>query len=489
MAAATPAFLASASPEVELPTYDRSSLSVGIVHIGVGGFHRAHQAMIIDRLLRRGWAREWAICGAGVLPVDRRMRDVLAASGGLYTLVEKYPDGSRTARVIGSIVDYRFGPEDPETVLARLCEPAVRIVSMTITEGAYHINAVTGEFNLDHPAIRADLVPDAAPSTAFGYLTEALRRRRDGGIGAFTVMSCDNMQANGSKTEHALTAFAEAKDPALAAWIHDQVRFPNSMVDRITPATTDQDRAELKERFGIDDPWPVVTEPFFQWVLEDKFSAGRPPHEDGGVQVVDDVEAYEMMKLRMLNAGHQALAYFGYLCGFTYAHEAAQDPAFAAFLLAYLHCEAIPTLRPVPGIDLDGYSRTLIERLSNAEIKDTIARLCARSSDRIPTFLVPVILDNLASGGSVRLSAAIVASWARYAEGVDERGRPIALDDLADSQRAAASRLREDPTAFLANRELFADLADSPRFVDAYTASLRSLWERGAYQTVVDLTR
>jgi mannitol 2-dehydrogenase len=334
-----------------------------------------------------------------------------------------------------------------------------------------------------------DLEAGATPATTFGYLTEALRRRRDRGNGAFTVMSCDNMQANGRKTQHALVTFAKAKDTELADWIAREVRFPNSMVDRITPVTTDQDRSELKDGFGIDDDWPVVAEPFFQWVLEDKFSGGRPPYERGGVQIVQDVVPYEMMKLRLLNAGHQAIAYFGALSGFRYVHEAGQDPVFAAFLLAYMHQEAIPTLQPVPGIDLDDYCRTLIERFSNSEVRDTISRLCANSSDRIPTFLIPVILDNLAVG-QIRLSAAIVASWARYAECVDEQGRPLVLADRrGESLRAAAARWRDDPTGFLADQELFGDLRNSPRFVAAYVDALKSLWTRGAYQTVADLTR
>jgi mannitol 2-dehydrogenase len=483
-----PALLASANSDVHKPSYVRSELTVGIVHFGVGGFHRAHQALVIDRLLNQDLATDWAICGVGLLPGDRRMQQVLQSQDCLYTLVEKAPDGTREARVVGSIVDYLYAPDDVEAVLEKLADPNIRIVSLTVTEGGYNISPVTGEFDLDNPSVVADLRPDAVPQTTFGLVTEAFRRRRDRGVGAFTVMSCDNIQENGAVAQRAFTTFARAKDAELAAWIERESRFPNSMVDRITPVTTDEDRTEIHEQFGVDDGWPVVAEPFFQWVLEDAFVAGRPPVEQAGVQVVEDVEPYELMKLRLLNASHQAIAYFGHLSGYRYAHEAAQDPVFAQFLLNYMNSEAIPTLRPVPGIDLDDYTHTLIERFSNAEVKDTIARLCAESSDRIPKWLVPVIKDNLAHDRPVRISAAIVASWARYAEGVDEHGQPIkVVDRLADSLTATAKTQRDDPTAFIRNRELFGDLVDHARFVEAYEEALDSLHSRGAHATVADL--
>jgi mannitol 2-dehydrogenase len=263
------------------------------------------------------------------------------------------------------------------------------------------------------------------------------------------------------------------------------VRFPNSMVDRITPVTTDHDRAEVRERFGIDDRWPVVCEPFTQWVLEDDFSLGRPPYEEAGVQVVRDVEPYELMKLRLLNAGHQALCYFAYLAGYRLVHEAAQDPLFRAFLRGYMDGEATPTLPPVPGVDLGEYKQTLIERFSNPEVRDTIARLCAESSDRIPKWLLPVVRRQLETGGPIEHSAAVVASWARYAEGVDEQGEPIEVADrLRESLMERARRQRQDPDAFIANRQVFGDLVDDRRFVAAYRSALRSLHERGARATL-----
>jgi mannitol 2-dehydrogenase len=467
------------------PAYDRSKLSAGIVHFGVGGFHRAHQAMYLDRLMNQGQALDWAICGVGVLPGDARMKQVMDAQDCLYTLVIKNPDGTREGRVIGSIIEYLFAPEDPEAVIEKMAAEQVRIVSLTVTEGGYNFHPVTGEFDAGNPAIAADLAAGAAPGTTFGLVTEALARRRSRGIRPFTVMSCDNIQGNGDVARKMFTAFAKLKDPELGAWVEQNVAFPNSMVDRITPVTTNEDRASIAEEFGVEDEWPVVCEDFEQWALEDHFPQGRPSFEDAGVQLVEDVEPYELMKLRLLNASHQGQCYFGYLAGYRYAHEVCQDPTFAQFLLDYMDKEATPTLRPVPGIDLDAYKHKLIARFSNEYVRDTLARLCAESSDRIPKWLLPVVRENLANDGDIHRSAAIVASWARYDEGIDEAGEPIAVvDRLREPLMAAAARNREDKLAFIANRELFGDLMDSPRFVAAYTAALDSLHAKGSRATV-----
>ncbi|KQU29708.1 mannitol dehydrogenase family protein [Rhodococcus sp. Leaf233] len=471
--------------DVAVPTYDRSDVTVGIVHFGVGGFHRAHQAMYIDRLLQQGQGSEWGICGVGVLPGDRRMKDVMEAQNCLYTLALKHSDGTWDTRVIGSIVEYLFAPDDAEAVIEKMAAETTRIVSLTITEGGYNFSATTGEFDVENPAIVADLVDGAVPATTFGLVVEALSRRKERGLKPFTIMSCDNIEGNGHIAQSTFTTFARLKDPALAEWIAAEGAFPNSMVDRITPVTTPEVIEELSARYAIDDQWPVAGEPFTQWVLEDNFTLGRPPLEDVGVQVVDDVTPYELMKLRLLNASHQALAYFGYLSGFRLVHEVCQDPQFAAFLLAYMDEEATPTLQPVPGIDLAEYKHTLIERFSNPEIRDTVARLCAESSDRIPKWLLPVIRKNLESGGEITRSTAVVASWARYAEAVDEAGEPIDIvDQLKDSLVPIAQSQREHPTAFIANRAVFGDLIDNERFVAEYTKQLASLQENGARATL-----
>jgi mannitol 2-dehydrogenase len=473
--------------KAQLPLYDRSAVRAGIVHVGVGGFHRAHQAMYIDDLLNKGEALEWGICGIGLLPRDAHMRDVLRAQDCLYTLVLKYPDGRWEPRVIGALVDYLYAPDDPDAVIEKMAGPSVRIVSLTVTEGGYNIDPVTHQFDLSVPAVAADLHNDQ-PVTVFGFVTEALARRRRRGVAPFTVMSCDNVAGNGHVARQAFIGFARAKDPDLADWLENCARFPNSMVDRITPQTTDEDRAAITERFGIVDGWPVVAEPFSQWVLEDSFSVGRPRYEDAGVQVVDDVEPYEMMKLRLLNAGHQVLGCLGHLAGYRMLHDVAQDPLFADLLMGYLDHEATPTLRPVPGIDLSAYKLELLVRFSNASTGDTVARICTDVSDRIPTFLVPVVRDQLASGGEVGRGVAVVAGWARYCEATDEQGQPIEINDRRrDSLVAAARAYGDDPLSFVRQRDLFGDLAEDPRFSRPYLAVLASLHDRGARWTIANL--
>jgi mannitol 2-dehydrogenase len=378
--------------------------------------------------------------------------------------------------------------DDPGAVLAVMRAASTRIVSLTITEGGYLFHPSTGEFDAEHPLIQPDLPPGATPTTPFGFIVEALRLRREDGTPPFTLMSCDNIPGNGDVAKKMIVAFARLKDPDLAAWIESAVRFPNSMVDRITPVTAPEDITALEDEFHVEDAWPVVCEPFTQWALEDAFEggvAGRPAFEDVGVQLVPDVEPYELMKLRLLNASHQALCYLGYLSGYRYAHEVCQDPLFVDFLLAYMNREATPTLHDVPGVDLTAYKHQLIERFANPEVRDTLARLCAESSDRIPKWLVPVIRTNLEKGGEIERSALVVASWARYAEGVDEQGQPIqVVDQLRDRVMAAAARQKVEPLAFVRDEQLFGDLASNERFAEAYTRWLDSLHEAGARSTL-----
>jgi mannitol 2-dehydrogenase len=460
-------------PEVPIdkPGYDRREVGIGIVHFGVGGFHRAHQAMYVDRLLQTGEANEWGICGVGVLPGDRKMAEVMSAQDGLYTLLALRADGGREARVIGSIVDYRYAPDDPEGVIELIAAPTTRIVSLTITEGGYSID-------------------DAGPDSVFGLVTAALARRQERGLPSPTIVSCDNIEGNGTVARKAFTAYAEREHPSLAGWMAEHTQFPNSMVDRITPATSPEVIETVESAFDVQDQWPVAAEPFTAWVLEDHFSDGRPKFEDVGVMLVDDVTPYELMKLRLLNAGHQALCYFAYLAGYRLVHDAAGDPLFAEFLQRYMDEEGTPALKPVPGIDLDDYKRTAIERFANPGVRDTIVRLCFGSSDRIPQWLLPVVRENLRNDGPVELSAAVVASWARYAEGVDEQGEPIDVQDqLAESLVPLAKSQIDNPTAFIENTALFGDLAQQPRFVDAYVRALDSLHRNGARATLEQLVK
>lgn len=472
------------SNDVASVTYDRTLVKPGIVHFGVGNFHRSHQAMYLDRLLSDpatfDAAREWGICGVGVLPADIKMRDALRGQDFEYTLIERHPDGFAPARTIGSIVDYLYAPEELDAVLERLADPRTKIVSLTITEGGYNISDVTGEFDTDNLAVRADAEPGAAPATVFGIIVAGLRLRRSRGVEPFTVMSCDNIESNGEVARRSLVAFARLVDPELGDWIEREVRFPSSMVDRITPVTTDEDREWVSLTYGVDDAWPVLSEDFVQWVLEDDFALGRPAYEEVGVQVVEDVRPYELMKLRLLNASHQALAYSGILSGYRYAHEAASDPVIAGLLRAYMDTEATPTLDPVPGVDLEQYKDRLLERFANPYVKDTLARLATDASDRIPKWLVPVIREQRATGAATPLSASVVAGWARYAE-LYVLGQDVPFRDRQEpAVRDAVARMSVEPTGFLKNSDWFGDLIDDEEFVREYDGAL------AAFRSITD---
>lgn len=459
--------------------YDRSQVTTGIVHFGVGNFHRSHQARYIDDLLSNpntyDDAKEWGICGVGVLPSDVRMRDALASRDNLYTLVERSARGDSRARQIGSIVEYLYAPEHLSAVIEKLAAPSTRVVSLTITEGGYNINDSTGQFDETSLEIVHDAANETRPSTVFGIITAGLRLRRSRGIPPFTVMSCDNIEGNGNVTRRSFVAFAALIDPGLAAWIETAVSFPNSMVDRITPVTSDDDRRWVQTTFGTDDPWPVVSEDFTQWVIEDSFTNGRPPLEAADVQIVDDVRPYELMKLRLLNASHQALAFTGLLSGYQLVHEAATDPVIARFVRAYMNDEATPTLEEVPGVDLDGYKDRLMERFANPYIRDTLTRLATDASDRIPKFVVPVIRDLTTRETPAPLSTFVVASWARYMELVTSAGDEPLADRQESAIRALTERLRTDPLAYVRNPAWFGELSAQDAFIDTYTTSLRRL--------------
>ncbi len=478
------------TPAPLAPPYDRSAITTGIVHMGVGGFHRSHQAMYVDRLIRQGHARDWGICGIGLMPADTRMRDALAGQDHLYTLVLKHPGGKRESTVIGSIHNYLYAPDNPRAVLDLMCAPTTRIVSLTVTEGGYNIDDATGAFRTTSPGAVHDAAHPQDPTTSFGFIVEALRRRRDAGTKPFTVMSCDNLPGNGTIARTAVVAQAAMSDADLAQWIDQNVAFPNCMVDRITPATTPADIEEVRDLDGVVDAWPVVAEPFTQWVLEDSFPAGRPAFEQAGAQMVDDVVPYELMKLRLLNASHQGLAHWGRLLGIEYVHEAAADVDIVAWVRAYLEREARPTLRPVPGIDLDAYVETLFERFTNEAIADTLFRLAQDASSRMPKFVLGTVRDNLASGGPVQLGAAMVAAWALGEEGTDESGGRIEIDDpLGDELMALARRQHDGEVgAFLTHEGVFGELGGNSRFVAAFTEELTALRQQGARARMRALT-
>lgn len=465
---------------VVVPTYDRSRLVPSIVHLGVGGFHRSHLATYIDELCRSGRV-DWSIVGAGVLASDAAMAEVLREQDHLYTLISRGND-TTSVEVIGSIVDYIHAFPDPEALIARIAAPTTQLVSLTVTEGGYPIDDVTGAFNSD--------APQAAPGSAFAILAAGLERRRQGGGAPLTVMSCDNITSNGAATRVATQGVAAGIDAGLAEWIDASVVFPNSMVDRITPATADADRAWLAAAHGLADRWPVVTEPFRQWVVEDTFGGARLPLEDLDIIVTDDVEPYEMMKLRLLNAGHSCLAYLAALDEIDTVDAALADPGIHRFLVGFLDREARPALPPVAGIDLGAYTASLIERFSNPNIGDQIARLCLDGTAKFPKFLLPTVRGQLQAGGPVGLSALALAGWCEYLNGTTQHGGVIvhASDPLLAAAVEHADRSRTDPPAFLGFTEVFGDdIPADERFVAAFVGALNLLRTRGV-RSAIDST-
>lgn len=470
---------------VAAPGYDRAKLSPGIVHIGVGNFHRAHQAVYLDDLFATGRDHDWALIGAGVREADVDMRAKLAAQDWLTTVVEQEADKS-TVRVTGPMVNF-VRPFDVAAMLDALSRPAIRIVSLTVTEGGYCIDPATQRFDPNHPEIAYDAAHFDAPKSAFGLIAAGLKRRRAAGVAPFTVMSCDNIPGNGHVCENAVAGLAELADPELAAWIRKTVAFPNSMVDRITPATSDRERTILAERYGVEDNWPVFCEEFRQWVIEDRFPAGRPALETVGATFVADVAPYELMKIRILNGGHAAIAYPAGLLDIHFVHEALQDSQIAAFLEALETREILPVVPPPPGVSLEAYRLKVAERFANPKIGDTIARLCLDGSNRQPKFILPSALDRLKAGQGFAGLALASALWCRYCYGESDSGKIIPPNDPSwDRLQQAARSARADPRAFLAMRDIFGELADAPAYVTAFSNALAKLWSQGVRATLDD---
>ncbi len=467
------------------PKYRRSDLKPGIVHIGVGNFHRAHQAVYLNDLFDAGSDYDWALVGAGVRAADIDMRAKLEAQDWLTTVVEQEADAT-TVRVTGAMIGF-IPPFDVEAMLSALASPEIRIVSLTVTEGGYYISPATQRFDPTHPDIAADAARPGAPRTAFGLIAAGLKRRRATGAPPFTVMSCDNIPGNGHVTENAVAGLAELIDPELAQWIRANVAFPNSMVDRITPATTDRERGILQDVYGLEDNWPVFCEEFRQWVVEDKFPAGRPALEKVGVTFTDDVALFELMKIRILNGGHAAIAYPAGLLDIHFVHEGMQDRQIATFLTTLTQREIIPVVPPPAGVDLEAYRRKVAQRFANPKIGDTISRLCLDGSNRQPKFILPTVRDRIAAGASVKGLALVSAMWCRYCYGELESGKVIPPNDPSwDRLQAAAKPARDDPRAFLGMRDIFGELADDPIYVAAFSSALGSLWTNGVRATIAN---
>ncbi|WP_295533840.1 mannitol dehydrogenase family protein [uncultured Thioclava sp.] len=471
--------------DVARPGYDRSDLSAGIVHIGCGNFHRAHQAVYLDDLFNLGIGHDWALLGAGVRAGDAKMGEALMAQDGMSSVIELDPS-AKSARVIGAMTGFVPVASGNAPLIAAMSDPAIRIVSLTVTEGGYFIDPETGTFSPTHPDIAADAANPDAPETAFGAMIAALKARRAAGVAPFTVMCCDNVPHNGHVTRDAVVGLAQLSDPELAGWIKANVAFPNSMVDRITPATGPRERA-LAESFGLEDAAPVTCEPFRQWVMEDHFPAGRPALEKVGVTFTDAVDRFETMKIRILNGGHAIIAYAGGLRDIEFAHEAMADPQIRAYLDKIETTEILPIIPPVPDTDLRAYKQLILERFSNPEVADTIRRLCFDGFNRQPKFIITSIRDRLTRGLDCDGLVLASALWCRYCYGTTETGAEIAANDpnwdrLVAQSKAAKTR----PAAWLEMSEIYGDLSKNDALVAQFTKTLKDVWARGSQAVIAD---
>jgi mannitol 2-dehydrogenase len=478
--------LGSLDASIATPKYDRKAVRPGIVHFGLGNFHRVHQAVFVDRCLHAAGAQGWGISGVELIdiPATRAKAQAYHAQDCLYTVTEYAPNGSASTRVIGAMVEYLHAPADPEAVLARMVNPDTKIVSLTITEGGYNIDETTGKFKLDTPDVAHDL-SGGPPRTAFGFIVEALRRRKEKGIGPFTVMSCDNLRHNGDTARKSIVSFAQAVDPALAAWIDVEVGFPNSMVDRIAPQIPPAVRDHLNARSGIDDAVPALGETFLQWVLEDKFSDGRPAFETVGVEIRDDVVAFEFMKGRMLNASHILLGLSGIMCGYRIVHEALGDPRLHRLLETFLDRDAIPRIEGPKGISLNDYKNAVLERFSNPAVNDQLLRIAFDATAKIPVFHSKTIEMLLKDGGDIRREAFFIACFASYLTGKDDKGIAFEVAEPRLTEEDWQLVRSPDPLAFLRISPLEKlGLADHAAFSKAFAGYLSAIKAGSVSQTL-----
>jgi fructuronate reductase len=480
--------LAALPAEVARPAYDIAAVRVGIVHLGVGAFHRAHQAVYFDDRLAAG-ETDWAICGASLRSLETS--HALEPQDGLYSVAMRSAEGE-ALRVVGSLRRLIVSPADPRALLSAMSEPRVRIVTLTVTEKGYCHDPATCRLDESHLDIRRDLRDPQTPSSAPGFLVEALARRRSMGAAPFTVVSCDNLPSNGATARNVVTRLAELRDPDLGRWIEGEVAFPSTVVDRIVPATTGEDRTSVAEQLGVEDAWPVVTEPFSQWVVEDHFPSHRPRFEDSGVTMVANVAPYELAKLRLLNGSHSTLAYLGYLAGYETIADTMADASFARLIGELMEAESAPTLDAGATGDLKPYVRELQARFRNPALRHRTWQIAMDGSQKLPQRLLGAVRVRLAKNQQIDRLALAVAAWMRYVTGIDERGRPIDVrDPLAKRLKAITDREGLDPArlvpALAGVREVFGtDLASDPRFISPVTAALAMLVTVGSRRTVAD---
>ena len=462
--------------------YNRNQVTAGILHIGVGNFHRAHAEYYTNLLLEDLSQQQWGICGAMLLPADEPLYRALKGQEQIYTLTVCGRDGVDEAYRIGSLVELYWAMEEAEAILAKIADKNIRIITLTITEGGYNMEKSTGEFILDDPAIQHDLQNPHAPKTVFGFIAEGLRRRKALGNGPVTILSCDNLQHNGNTARKAFCTFFKAQDAELAEWVANNVTFPNSMVDRITPATRPEDIVRLNEKNGTEDKAPVYCEDFIQWVIEDNFIAGRPAWEKVGAEFTDDVTAYENMKLSLLNASHTLLSYPSFLAGYRKVDDAMHDERIAKFVRVFMDEDITPYV-PAPGnTDLDLYKQTLVERFGNRSVSDQVARLCFDGISKFPVYVMPNLIKMIADGAALKRVAYLIAAYRHYLKyKVDDNGASFEVAEpwlTAEDEAVIAS---DNPVDFLSLSAFSStDLKAAQRFVELYLQMVDDIKQRGA---------
>ena len=464
--------------DVVRPTYDRSRLTPGIVHIGLGNFHRGHQAWYLHALMQQGLAHDWAIVGAGVRAGDAVQREKLRAQDYLTTLIALDP-AKITAEVVGSMIDFVPVQDDNAALIAQMADPAIRIVSLTVTEGGYYTDPATKGFDGDHPDMLHDAEHPDVPKTAFGAMIAALKQRRAAGRGPFTCMCCDNIQGNGAVLRQTVVSLARLSDPELADWIDANCSFPNSMVDCIVPATGPKER-ELVRELGIEDASPVTHETFRQWVIEDDFCAGRPDWDKVGATFTDDVHDFEAMKIRVLNGGHQIIANAGELLSLETIADCMRHELIKPFFEKVAREEILPHLVALPGMSPADYVNLIVGRFSNPRIIDTTRRVAFDGSSRHPGFVIPSIHDGLDKGTPVRGLALVEAIWARMCAGQREDGTTITPNDpFWNDLQAVASIAKSKPTAWLEQRQYYSALSQNAHFSGLFASWLGLIWSEG----------
>ena len=475
--------LSSLATHISCPNYERSLIKTGIVHIGVGNFHRAHLSWYMHRLMQKENELSWAIIGSGVTGYDITMREKLASQNFLTTLIELDPEGNQSCEIVGPMIDYVPVEKNNQSLIQAMTQPKIRIVSLTVTEGGYFINE-KGELTLDHPDIIYDIENPQSPRTAFGAIVTALDLRRKAGVGPFTGLSCDNLMQNGNKLKQAIIGIAKEQDLELSEWINQNCTFPNAMVDCIVPHTGEVEKNIIKN-LGINDLAPVSHENFRQWVIEDKFCAGRPGWEKVGVQFTNNVHGYEDQKIRILNGGHQILANAAELLNIKTVRDAMKNKMIVSLLEKIEKDEIIPHIKPVPGYTPLEYYELIAARFSNPSIQDTIRRIAFDGSSRHSGFLVPSIKDGIKHNISIIGLSLAEALWARMCEGTREDGSIIEPNDPHwEKINICAKQSKDNPLKWLEQLEIYGDTSKNKKFCDSFVKWLNMIYERGVENTL-----